>query len=113
MDLEKIVEGHGQKLAQHDKEISRLGDAIVEMQKGMNEGLARVDESNKFLREQNMRQSEQNTEILNAILNRNEKSEERKHQLKLIDKENLWKIIGGIVLGSSIITYILNILFGG
>ena len=59
MEIEKQVQAHEERLKQHDKELGRLNDITLEMQKSMNEGLARVDESNRFLREQNTRQSEQ------------------------------------------------------
>ncbi|MDT2660709.1 hypothetical protein P7E02_12575 [Enterococcus hulanensis] len=96
MELEAQVRQHEDKLKQHDKEISRLNDVTLVMQKTMNESLARVDESNKFLREQNTRQSEQNAEILREVLNRNKEEEEHKHELKVIDKTNMWKMILGI-----------------
>jgi uncharacterized protein HemX len=48
MELEKLIAQHETKLKQHDKELARLNDTTVEMQKQMNEGLARVDESNRF-----------------------------------------------------------------
>ena len=96
MELEKIVEQHEDKLKQHDKELARLSDMSVEMQKQMSEGLARVDESNRFLREQNTRQSEQNAQILQAVIKGNESSDERQFQLKLLDKTNFWKLIFGI-----------------
>ncbi|MCT0439181.1 hypothetical protein [Lactococcus lactis] len=96
MELEKIVEQHEDKLKQHDKELARLSDMSVEMQKQMSEGLARVDESNRFLREQNTRQSEQNAQILQAVIKGNESSDERKFQLKLLDKTNFWKLALGI-----------------
>lgn len=103
MELEKIVEQHEDKLKQqskeikqHSKEIARLSDMSVEMQKQMSEGLARVDESNRFLREQNTRQSEQNAQILQAVIKGNESSDERQFQLKLLDKTNFWKLALGI-----------------
>jgi len=96
MELEQLVEQHEDKLKQHDKELSRLNDMSVEMQKQMSEGLARVDESNRFLREQNTRQSEQNAQILQAVIKGNESSDERQFQLKLLDKTNIWKLIFGI-----------------
>lgn len=107
MELEAQVKQHENKLRQHDKELSRLNDVTLEMQKSMNEGLARVDESNRFLREQNTRQSEQNAQILQAVLKRNDDSESRQaelekmkeqqnYELKIIDKTNLWKMILGI-----------------
>ena len=90
MELEKQVQQHEDKLKQHDKELSRLNDFTVEMQKSMNEGLTRVDESNRFLREQNTRQSEQNAEILQAVIKRNEHSEERQNRLdELETKQNV------------------------
>ena len=96
MKLEQLVEQHEDKLKQHDKELSRLNDMSVEMQKQMNDGLTRVDESNRFLREQNTRQSEQNAQILQAVIKGNESSDEHQFQLKLLDKTNFWKLIFGI-----------------
>ncbi len=80
---------HDDKLKQHDKELDQ-------MRKNMDESLTRVDESNRFLREQNTRQSEQNTEILQAILNRNHQADIRDYEMKMLDKQNLWKAIFGI-----------------
>ena len=107
MELEQLVEQHEDKLKQHDKELSRLNDMSVEMQKQMNDGLTRVDESNRFLREQNIRQSEQNAQILQAVIKGNESSDERQFQLKLLDKTNLWKLIFGIGGASAAIYTIL------
>ena len=96
MELEQLVEQHEDKLKQHDKELSRLNDMSVEMQKQMNDGLTRVDESNRFLREQNTRQSEQNAQILQSVIKGNESSDEHQFQLKLLDKTNFWKLTIGI-----------------
>lgn len=111
MELKQLVEQHETKLKQHDKELSRLNDMSVEMQKQMSEGLARVDESNRFLREQNTRQSEQNAQILQAVIKGNESSDERQFQLKMIDKTNLWKLIFGIGGASAFIyTVIMEVI---
>ena len=111
MELEQLVEQHETKLKQHDKELSRLNDMSVEMQKQMSEGLARVDESNRFLREQNTRQSEQNAQILQAVIKGNESSDEHQFQLKMMDKTNFWKMIFGIGGASAAIyTIIMEIL---
>ena len=95
MELEQLVEQHEDKLKQHDKELSRLNDMSLEIQKQMNDGLS-VDESNRFLREQNTRQSEQNAQILQAVIKGNESSDEHQFQLKLLDKTNFWKLTIGI-----------------
>ncbi len=111
MELKQLVEQHETKFKQHDKELSRLNDMSVEIQKQMSEGLARVDESNRFLREQNTRQSEQNAQILQAVIKGNESSDERQFQLKLLDKTNFWKLIFGIGGASAAIyTIIMEII---
>jgi len=45
VEIEKQVQAHEERLKQHDKELGRLNDVTLEMQKSMNEGLARVDVS--------------------------------------------------------------------
>ncbi|MDT2597388.1 MULTISPECIES: hypothetical protein [Enterococcus] len=111
MELEAQVQQHEDRLKQHDKELSRLNDVTIEMQKSMNEGLARVDESNRFLREQNTRQSEQNAEILREVLNRNKEEEKHKYELRMIDKTNIWKLILGIGGGAGVaFAFVLELL---
>lgn len=111
MELEDRVNEHDKKIKQHDKEIARLSNNLVEMQKDLNNGLSRVDESNRFLREQNTRQSEQNNEILQAILNRNDQSEKRKHELKMLNWSSLWKIVTVSAGAGGVISAIVQVLF--
>ncbi|MCF1615279.1 hypothetical protein LQF59_09445 [Tetragenococcus koreensis] len=111
MELEDRVNEHDKKIKQHDKEIARLSNNLVEMQKDLNNGLARVDESNRFLREQNTRQSEQNNEILQAILNRNDNSEKRSHELKMLNWSALWKIVTVSAGAGGVISAIVQVLF--
>lgn len=109
LNIEQIVDAHGRKLEQHDKELSRLSDLSLEMQKTINDGLTRVDESNRFLREQN-------TSILGAVLNRNEKSDDRNYEMKMLDKTNMWKVILGIGgTTGAVFAFVLEIIkyFGG
>lgn len=116
MELESQVKQHEDKLKQHDIELARLNDVTLEMQKSMNEGLTRVDESNRFLREQNTRQSEQNAQILQAVLKRNAKSDQRNHELKMLDKSNTWKLILGIgASGGAVLAFLMELIknFGG
>ncbi|KFN93668.1 hypothetical protein TMUPMC115_0266 [Tetragenococcus muriaticus PMC-11-5] len=111
MELEDRVNEHDKKIKQHDKEIARLSNNLVEMQKDLNNGLSRVDESNRFLREQNTRQSEQNNEILQAILNRNDNSEKRSHELKMLNWSNVWKIVSISAGAGGVISAVVQMLF--
>ena len=103
MQVEETLQRHEERLQEqsddikrHDKEIGRLGDAQRELQQHMNDTFTRIEESNKFLREQNTRQGEQNEKILNAVLEKNEKSEARAYDLKKVSQENFWKMVFGI-----------------
>ncbi|MEK2534365.1 hypothetical protein WN873_02080 [Tetragenococcus halophilus] len=111
MELEDRVNEHDKKIKQHDKEIARLSNNLVEMQKDLNNGLSRVDESNRFLREQNTRQSEQNNEILQAILNRNDQSEKRKYDLKMLNWSGVWKVVAVSAGAGGVISAIVQVLF--
>ncbi|MEK0177233.1 hypothetical protein WN867_09415, partial [Tetragenococcus halophilus] len=77
----------------------------------LNNGLSRVDESNRFLREQNTRQSEQSNEILQAILNRNDNSEKRSHELKMLNWSNVWKIVSISAGAGGVISAVVQMLF--
>ncbi|OTO71627.1 hypothetical protein [Enterococcus sp. 12E11_DIV0728] len=111
MELKTQVQQHEDKLKQHDKEISRLNERSLAMQKTMDESLIRVDESNKYLREQNTEQMKQNNEILNAILTRNTDAEKRSDELKRLNTENLWKMILGIGGSAAVIfAFIMELL---
>lgn len=109
--MEKIIESHGKKIEEHDIKIENLSKEVTIIKNDLRDSLIRVEvkveEQNKFVREQN------NT-ILNAVLNRNEKSDTQKHELekksleqsheiRVINFTNLWKVVilsagaGGIV----------------
>ena len=98
MELEQLVEQHEDKLKRHDKELSRLNDMSLEIQKQMN-----------------TRQSEQNAQILQAVIKGNESSDEHQFQLKLLDKTNFWKLtigIGGSTAGIFVaLTEIIKVIF--
>ena len=80
MDLKETVDMHTKKLEQHDKalielreqnakEIESIKSDIRSWSVTLSEGLARVDESSKYLREQN-------SNILNEIIGRNGRNHE-------------------------------------
>lgn len=118
MNLQETVNMHTKQLEQHDKELVELRknnareiEAIKADIRSWNvtlsEGLTRVDESSKYLREQN-------SQILSAIIGRNEKSNERKHELEKLKWQSVLKISlvifgsGGLIY--TIIDLVLNTL---
>lgn len=106
MELEKRVDEHDKMLKAHADDISDIKNEVKSLSKSVGEGLLRVDESNRFLREQNTRQSEQNAQILNAVLQRNDQSEQRQHELSKIKLNSAFKI-GFAIFGSGGLVYVV------
>ena len=107
MELEQQVQQHEEKLKQHDRELARLNDLSVVMQTSINENLVRVDESNKFLRDQNVEQMKQNNDIIHAVMKINEKTSDKTYEAKMFDRKNIWRAlfaIGGF-MGGFILAY--------
>lgn len=86
-------------LLQHAEELSDHERRINDLSEKMTDTLNRVDESNKYLREQNNR-------ILEAVIKGNEKSESHKNEMETINRQNLWKVVT-IAIGSSSAIYLI------
>lgn len=110
MELEKTVQEHERRLGVHDHEIGRLDKRTIAMQDQINSSLVRVDESNRFLREQNMKQMEQNNEILNAVLKCNSESDRREDELRRLNAEQRWEFFGTAIASGGILAVIVNTL---
>lgn len=100
----KLILAHDKLLQDHEKRLRRVEKEILQMHQEFLQGLDRVDQSNKYLREQN-------NNILGAIIKRNETEEKHKHQLQLISRENMWKLIIGISSTTGLLYIVLRQLF--
>ena len=87
-----MLMNHEDKISDHERRINDLSEK-------MSDTMNRVEESNKYLREQN-------TSILNAVIQGNTNNENHKHEIEMLTKQNLWKVVG-LVLGSSSIIYMI------
>lgn len=112
LDINEQVKNHAEQLHKHDLELKRINENISLMQSDIKEGLTRVDESNKFLREQNERQSMQNERILSAVIDTNKETTKLKHEEKMTKLSYAFDIImkaaisGGVLY--MIIEWLLN-----
>lgn len=88
----EMLMNHEDKISDHERRINDLSEK-------MSDTMNRVEESNKYLREQN-------TSILNAVIQGNTNNENHKHEIEMLTKQNLWKVVG-LVLGSSSIIYMI------
>ncbi|WP_235809178.1 hypothetical protein [Secundilactobacillus collinoides] len=91
-------------LMQHDTELSDHERRINDLSDKMTDTLNRVDESNKYLREQNNR-------ILEAVIRGNEKSDTHKAELETINRQNIWKVLLITISSSSLLYLIIQQIF--
>lgn len=102
-DHELVLE-HEKLLKVHEGRLDRIEGEMLKMHGEFIKGLDRVDQSNKYLREQN-------NDILGAVIKRNETEEHNKHELQLINRSNLWKLIFGVSTATGLLSLVLDRLF--
>ena len=85
-------------LYDHEERIVNLEGNVREIQEDLRERYARIDESNKYLRELSQEQIKQNGHILNSVLTGNQDAAKRQDEMKKAaakTRADLWlKAIG-------------------
>ena len=85
-------------LYDHEERIVNLEGDVREIQEDLRERYARIDESNKYLRELSQEQIKQNGHILNSVLSGNQEAAKRQDEMKKAaakTRADLWlKAIG-------------------
>ena len=85
-------------LYDHEERIVNLEGNVREIQEDLRERYARIDESNKYLRELSQEQIKQNGHILNSVLKGNQEAAKRQDEMKKAaakTRADLWlKAIG-------------------
>ena len=85
-------------LYDHEERIVNLEGNVREIQEDLRERYARIDESNKYLRELSQEQIKQNGHILNSVLTGNQEAAKRQDEIKTAAakmRADLWlKAIG-------------------
>ena len=69
-------------LYDHEERIVNLEGNVREIQEDLRERYARIDESNKYLRELSQEQIKQNGQILNSVLSGNQEAAKRQDEIK-------------------------------
>ena len=85
-------------LYDHEERIVNLEGNVRDIQEDLRERYARIDESNKYLRELSQEQIKQNGHILNSVLTGNQEAAKRQDEMKKAaakTRADLWlKAIG-------------------
>ena len=103
-------------LYDHEERIVNLEGNVREIQEDLRERYARIDESNKYLRELSQEQIKQNGHILNSVLTGNQEAAKRQDEMKKAaakTRADLWlKAIGSGGVFYLIVDMIMNELHG-
>lgn len=85
-------------LKNHEQRIVKLEDDVGIIKEDLRERYARLDESNKYLRELSQEQIKQNGQILNSVLSGNQEAAKRQDEIKsaaMKSRAEMWfKAIG-------------------
>lgn len=103
-EIEKTVQEHEKRLERGDEKFKKLDEQLHKLHQEMNDGLQRVDQSNQYLREQN-------NHILDAVISGNVQTERDKHEIQMLNKANMWKLILGVSSAAGLLTVIIDKLF--
>jgi uncharacterized protein (DUF3084 family) len=88
-----MIHDHEERISKLEQNQAELKQSVTDLDRTVQEGNSKTEQDNKILREQN-------NLLLEKVIEINTRAQEQKHELKLLDKENLWKLaltIGGSV----------------
>ncbi|WP_436635375.1 hypothetical protein [Latilactobacillus sakei] len=91
------------KMDEHEMRIGAVERDVIELKKDLSEGLTRVDQSNKYLREQNR-------DILKEVIKRNGLADKHDFEIKKMAKTNQFKMFGMIFGASGLAALVLDII---
>jgi len=101
-------------LYDHEERIVNLEGNVREIQEDLRERYARIDESNKYLRELSQEQIKQNGHILNSVLTGNQEAAKRQDEIRTAaakTRSEIWlKAIGSGGILYLIIDMLLKVL---
>ncbi|GKU82577.1 hypothetical protein [Niallia sp. NCCP-28] len=107
MTVEAKLENHEERITQLENDTRALREKTNEQLNDVKEkvltGMIRSSDENKQLREDNR-------EMMAKLIGINDKVQERKHELKVLNKQNFWKLAFAIGGSSSAIFAIIQML---
>ncbi|SNZ14543.1 hypothetical protein SAMN05421503_2465 [Terribacillus aidingensis] len=83
-------------LNDHERRIVSLEEGQAEIKGQMNTLSEQVTAGNTKAEKDNTYLREQNDKMFRTLIEINTRSQDRKHELKLLDKQNFWKLTLGI-----------------
>ncbi|PAE17304.1 hypothetical protein CHH91_04675 [Virgibacillus sp. 7505] len=89
MEEEIMWQDHENRISKLEQNQEVLMTKVDDLSGAVEKGNTKTEQDNKILRDQN-------NLLLEKVIEINTRSQDRKHELKLLDKQNWWKLILGI-----------------
>jgi uncharacterized coiled-coil protein SlyX len=91
MEEEELLNDHERRIVSLEQGQAEIKDQMNKLSEQVSAGNTKAEKDNSYLREQN-------DKMFKTLIEINTRSQDRKHELKLLDKQNFWKLtlaIGG------------------
>jgi hypothetical protein len=89
MEEEVMLNDHERRIVNLEQGQKEIKEQMGNLSRQVSAGNTKAEKDNTYLREQN-------DKMFRTIIEINTRTQDRKHELKLLDKENWWKLILGI-----------------
>jgi hypothetical protein len=89
MEEEVMLNDHERRIVSLEQGQKEIKEQMGNLSRQVSAGNTKAEKDNTYLREQN-------DKMFRTIIEINTRTQDRKHELKLLDKENWWKLILGI-----------------
>ncbi len=105
MEEEKLLNDHERRIASLEQGQAEIKDQMDKLSDQVTAGNTKAEKDNTYLREQN-------DKMFKTLIEINTRSQDRKHELKLLDKQNFWKLAIGIGGSAGALITLIQALIG-
>jgi peptidoglycan hydrolase CwlO-like protein len=89
MEEVPVWQDHEERISKLEQNQEAIMTKVDDLSSTVEKGNTKTEKDNLYLREQN-------NEMIKTLVEINTRSQDRKHELKLLDKQNFWKLTLGI-----------------
>jgi hypothetical protein len=89
MEEEVMLNDHERRIVSLEQGQKEIKEQVGNLSKQVSAGNIKAEKDNTYLRDQN-------DKMFKTLIEINTRSQDRKHELKLLDKQNFWKLTLGI-----------------
>ncbi len=105
MEEEALLNDHERRIVSLEQGQAEIKQQMTDLSQQVSDGNTKAEKDNSYLREQN-------DKMFRTLIEINTRSQDRKHELKLLDKQNFWKLAIGIGGSAGALVTLVQALIG-